>query len=90
MTAQQQQPGAHTWPRGEPAQAVTPAQAAASSAMGAPPQPPASGDRWASMSPEERARRAAAYEAMTPEQRAQVREQRRRQHEASGSAASTP
>ena len=90
MTAEQQQPGGRKWSRGEPTQPVTPAQAAASSAMGAPPQPPAGGNPWANMSPEERARRAAAFEAMTPEQRAQVREQRRRQREASGSAAPTP
>ncbi|MBC5783224.1 efflux RND transporter periplasmic adaptor subunit [Ramlibacter sp. USB13] len=77
---QQQAAGDRTWPRGSPPNAVTPSQAAASSAMGAPPQP------GANLSPEERAARAAEWQKLTPEEREQRRAQRRAQREAAGSA----
>jgi len=77
----QQTPGARTWPRGEPTQPVTPGQAAASSAMGAAPQP---GGPWAGLSEEERARRRAEFMKLSPEEQARRREEFRKRREAAG------
>ena len=78
-----QEPGARKWPRGEPTQPVTPAQAAASSAMGAPAQPGAgNGGPWANLSPEERAKRREEFSKLSPEEQAKRREEYRKRREA--------
>lgn len=78
-------PGARTWPRGAPTQPVTPAQAAASSAMGAPPQPGAGNGR-SRLTPEERAKLREELAGLPPEERAKRREELRKRREAAGGA----
>jgi membrane fusion protein, multidrug efflux system len=87
---QQPQPaGSRTWPRGEPAQPVSPAQAAASSAMGAPPQAATGeGGPWANLSPEERAQRREEFSKLSPEERAKRREDYQKRRAAAGGGSS--
>jgi membrane fusion protein, multidrug efflux system len=89
-SAVQPQPaGSRTWARGEPPQPVSPAQAAASSAMGAPPQPAAGeGGPWANLSPEERAKRREEFSKLSPEERAKRREDYQKRRAAAGGGSS--
>ena len=88
-SAVQPQPaGARTWAHGEPTQPVSPAQAAASSAMGAPAQP-GNGDTgpYANLTPEERAKRRAEFEKLSPDEKAKRREEyQKRRAAATGSS----
>ncbi|MBK6006377.1 efflux RND transporter periplasmic adaptor subunit [Ramlibacter ginsenosidimutans] len=81
--------GSRTWARGEPTQPVSPAQAAASSAMGA---PAASGDAGpgAHLSPEERAQRRAEFSKLSPEERAKRREEYQKRRAAAGDGSANP
>ncbi|NML45319.1 efflux RND transporter periplasmic adaptor subunit [Ramlibacter sp. G-1-2-2] len=84
LEAQKQAPGAKTWPRGEPTQPVTPAQAAADSAMGAPAQPNANANAgpWANLSREERAKRREEFMKLSPEEREKRRAEYQKRREA--------